>query len=540
MELETQKEAAPMVDGVDYARDYPATMALALLVESKLNPRKIFNEITLAELAVNVAAVGVIQPLIVRPELKKAKETGRYEIVAGSRRYRAAIRAKLEKVPIKVVLLNDAQALDVMISENGHRDDVHPLEEAAAFDARLSGGGTVEDIASKSGHSAGHVYKRLQLLKLIPELSQEFMNGRLNLASAQVIARIAGEHQKTLSKWITFKNWNNPEPQIRSLHEINDWISANVMLSLSAASWKKDDPLLLPKAGSCLACTKRTGANLELFDDVKPGDDRCLDVVCYKQKAAAVVLDIRSTIEKSGEEMVRVYDGYQVDKKFKGALGNSDYKKADAQACVHLVTAEVVGGELARTIKVCLNRKCKIHWSGSYSSIRRAVQTPAQIWKDKEASLKHKISTEARSVAIMTAAGKVSKIGRKELELIAYALLETDLAELPLEVMFEGRDVAASKATDSFAVRRKEQEELVAAADEPQLMRLIMASCLDASWQSGTFGKPGRGAIALKTYRVDLKAIEKKVGDRMRAEFRKEKAAALAKLKTKGRSKKAN
>src|SRR5271170_7358384 len=105
---------------VEY-RDLP----LSILTESKTNPRRIFDEAALKELAESIRSQGVLSPLLVRPLNERS-----FEIVAGARRYRAAQLAEAATVPVRIVNLTDAQALEAQLIENLQRRDVHPLEEA--------------------------------------------------------------------------------------------------------------------------------------------------------------------------------------------------------------------------------------------------------------------------------------------------------------------------------------------------------------------------------------------------------------------------
>ena len=100
------------------------SVPISILVESATNPRKRFDEKNLEELAASVKAQGILAPLLVR-ELEENK----YEVVAGARRLRAAKLAELEKLPVRVVKLTDAEAIEAQCVENLQREDIHPLEE---------------------------------------------------------------------------------------------------------------------------------------------------------------------------------------------------------------------------------------------------------------------------------------------------------------------------------------------------------------------------------------------------------------------------
>ena len=115
------KAVPPVVSSI---QDIP----LAKIRESKTNPRRVFDDTKLAELAENIRQHGVLQPILVRP--LPEGEAGMYELVAGARRFRASKIAKRESIPATVRELTDAQALELQVIENVQRVDVHPLDEA--------------------------------------------------------------------------------------------------------------------------------------------------------------------------------------------------------------------------------------------------------------------------------------------------------------------------------------------------------------------------------------------------------------------------
>ena len=130
-------------------------LPLSILTESKTNPRRIFEDAALKELADSIRSQGVLSPLLVRPLNERS-----FEIVAGARRYRAAQLAESETVPVRIVNLTDAEALEAQLIENLQRRDVHPLEEAQGFRALLNleePKYTIEQIAAKTGKSPAYV-----------------------------------------------------------------------------------------------------------------------------------------------------------------------------------------------------------------------------------------------------------------------------------------------------------------------------------------------------------------------------------------------
>ena len=163
-------------------------LPLESLVESPMNPRRTFDEQSLNELAASIQSQGVLSPLLVRP-----KNSHAYEIVAGARRYRAAQLAGVDSIPVRIVELTDAQAIETSIVENLQRRDVHPLEEASGFAALLSleePKYSVEQIAAKCAKSAGYVLTRIRLTELVPAVTEAFLKDEIGTGHALLLAKL--------------------------------------------------------------------------------------------------------------------------------------------------------------------------------------------------------------------------------------------------------------------------------------------------------------------------------------------------------------
>lgn len=151
---------------------------LAELVESSTNPRRTFDAERLEELSESIRSKGVLSPLLAR------KVNGHFEIVFGAMRYRAAQRAGLQEVPVRIAALTDAEALETQIVENLLRSDVHPFEEAQGFCALLEregAGYTIEKIAAKTGKKVPYIAKQLRLLDLTPPVANAFTAGHIGI-----------------------------------------------------------------------------------------------------------------------------------------------------------------------------------------------------------------------------------------------------------------------------------------------------------------------------------------------------------------------
>jgi len=141
---------------------------------SKTN-RKRFNLAALKELAANIKANGLIQPILVRPVEPTEEEPQHYEIVCGERRYRATNIAKLTSINVIIRNLSDTQAAELQLIENLQREDPHPMEEAEGYQAlMLHSGYTADMLADKLSKSRSQIYATLKLCNLCKELRDEF------------------------------------------------------------------------------------------------------------------------------------------------------------------------------------------------------------------------------------------------------------------------------------------------------------------------------------------------------------------------------
>ncbi len=247
------------------------SVPIAGLVESATNPRKAFDERELEELAESIRSKGILSPLLVR------RENGHFEIVTGARRYRAAQRAGLREVPVRVATLTDEEVLETQIIENLLRTNIHPFEEAQGFRALLDkfdkegGKYTVEKISAKTGKPASFVAKRLTLLDLVKPAADAFTAGHIGIEHALLIAKLAPEAQEEALRHC-FDGYYAAEDKERSLvpvSRLQAWIEHNIYLSLKSVPFSKDDETLVPEAGSCANCPKRTGFSTLLFSEVR-------------------------------------------------------------------------------------------------------------------------------------------------------------------------------------------------------------------------------------------------------------------------------
>ena len=173
-------------------------VAIDLIKANPKNPRRLFKEEDLEELAGSIRQHGMIQPVVVRPA--PAGGSG-YELIAGERRWRAAQKAGQHEIPVIIQDVTDREAMEIAIIENVQRQDLNPLEEAMGYDQLIQEFEyTQNDLASVIGKSRSHVANTLRLLKL-PEPVKEYLNeGALTAGHARAL--IAAPDPAALAKRI--------------------------------------------------------------------------------------------------------------------------------------------------------------------------------------------------------------------------------------------------------------------------------------------------------------------------------------------------
>lgn len=165
---------------------------LAKIVPNPNQPRRDFDEEKLDELADSIKKNGLIQPIVVR------KHGIGYEIIAGERRYQASKRAGLERVPVIVKDVDDAEMYRLALIENIQRDDLNPIEEAKGYKTLIAMNGVkslgdLSELVSKSRSSISNI---IRLLKLPEEVQDMVSDGRLTYATARAILAIDGEERQ--------------------------------------------------------------------------------------------------------------------------------------------------------------------------------------------------------------------------------------------------------------------------------------------------------------------------------------------------------
>lgn len=164
-------------------KSFVQTVSVDLIVPNHLQPRKHFNDEALEELASSIRVHGVIQPVVVCP-----LPNGRYELIAGERRWRASKKAGLTEVPVVFRDADDEGMLELAIIENIQREDLDPLEEATAYQELMKQFGySQEQVADKVGKSRPAVANSLRLLNLPKVIQEDIATNRLTAGHARAL-----------------------------------------------------------------------------------------------------------------------------------------------------------------------------------------------------------------------------------------------------------------------------------------------------------------------------------------------------------------
>lgn len=304
---------------------------LAEIVASLTNPRTSFDPARLTELAEDIKRRGVDSPILLRPlpgtRVADTDRAVKYEIVFGERRYRASQQAGVPTIAARVRDMTDEQALEAQLVENLHRTDLTALEEAEGYDALMQHSKlTADQLAERIEKSRTYVYNRLKLLDLGTDGRAALRDGKIDHSVAMLVARIPdGKLQVKALQDILRGNDYHREPMSYRAAQLH--VQEHYMLKLSDARFKITVADLVPGVGSCKDCSKRTGANPDLFSDVKSADV-CTDPPCFHKKQEAAAKLLVKEAEAKGQTVIAGSEARDLQvNNYKG--GYKGYKRLD-------------------------------------------------------------------------------------------------------------------------------------------------------------------------------------------------------------------
>jgi ParB family chromosome partitioning protein len=511
-------------------RDLP----LSQLNESKTNPRRVFEESALKELASSIRSQGVLSPLLVRP----LTENG-FEIVAGARRYRAAQMAESATVPVRIVHLSDAETLAAQLVENLIRVEIHPMEEAEGF-ARLLAleepKYSIEQIAARVGKQPSFVASRMKLVDLVPAAVDAFYANEIGVGHALLLAKLPSDQQEQALSACFKEVYNGSQNAARILLPVRNlqfWIETNVLLVLKDAPFDKRDAQLVPTAGNCADCSKRTGHNKLLFsDDLGKHGDQCVDPKCYQSKIAAHV----AKIVAAKPNLVQISTAYGTQKEGSPVLprnkytairddkpkSNDEAKRPEFKVCKFATDAIVTeGSEIGTTHKICANPACPVHHPKKANG---TSANDAQFKAEQEKRRREEAIANTTGLRVLSAISAAVPVRLMKRDLMF-------LAERMVNLLDENR--AAILARQHGIKKTKENESIgklftsfLRRADESTLGRAVVEAVVLLTASRGNASHVLHDAAEF--YKVDVAAITTKVKE----EFTAKEKAKTAKTAT--------
>jgi ParB family chromosome partitioning protein len=490
-------------------------LPLDSLIESPNNPRRSFDETALNELADSIKTQGILAPLVVRPV------DHHFEIVAGARRYRAAQLAGLETAPARIVELTDAQALETSIVENLQRRDVHPMEEASGY-ARLLALDepkySVEQIAAKVGKAPAFILARLKLVELVPAVVEAFTQDEIGLGHALLLAKLQPAQQEEALNACYQEQYTSGSKSKRILlpvRNLQQWIEHNILLELAAAPFSKEDAALVPEAGACVDCLKRTGHNVLLFEGIAAQHDSCSDPKCY---AAKVDAHVRQTIAAK-PKLVQISTAYSPQKDGSAAVPRNKYVEIRSEkptnpkqrdwpeykTCKFTTEAIVTeGSEKGELRRICSNPDCPIHHAHKQRTTADAV-----IKAEQEKRRREEAMAQTTGLRVLKAIGDAVPVRLMKRDLLfVVERLAAVLDERRLAIVLRQHNLG--KPTSTAEAPAKLLASFLRKFDEGTLGRLLVeVAILQTAHTQNDSSKALRDAADY--YKVDVAAITSKV-----------------------------
>ena len=322
-------------------------VALSRIRPAAANPRKSFKN--MEQMIESVRTIGVIQPILIRPMSDEL-----YEIVAGERRYRAALAVAEEngaadhyQIPAMVKEMTDDEAFEFMTVENLQREDLTELEEARNFQVYLDRRGEdgVHDLAARLGISAQYVRRRTMVLKLPEEILSSWEEGKLRYGHLEQFCRVRPEDLEKFIKQL--KGYNG---EIITVSDLKRRIDDDAPLLKTAFFDRKEI--------GCHQCRYNTTVQRSLFgDDLTDKKGQCINPNCFKQHQNNWLL---ANWEKFKQERNLATNGFRFD----GSVNYDEYKsiwqepKNACMACDKFVSFLAVSGGMNMGDQRCLDPGC--------------------------------------------------------------------------------------------------------------------------------------------------------------------------------------
>jgi ParB family chromosome partitioning protein len=437
-----------------------------------------------------------------------------------------------------VVKLTDAEAIEAQCVENLQREDIHPLEEALGFKSLLDLGEpvyTIATIAARAGKSEAYVYGRTRLADLIPPVAEAFLKDQITIGHALLIAKLPASQQPEAFSAAFRGLWTSEgnSQVLIPVRELAAWIESNILLQLASAPFDKQDETLVPEAGSCANCPKRTGFNKLLFPDVRK--DSCTSPDCFRAKIDACV---KKTLETK-PQLIQISAAWNsregaplgrnryVELEIKKPKPNGASTKLSSvqKPCDKMTEAIVMdGGKRGQVVKVCADPTCRVHHPDTPSP----QQVERERAEERKRIEKEQLAITTRHRILATILQRVSApLKRADLLAVAHYLIG-HLSYSHVPALAKRHKVEVKKDSASAQELLSKQ---VGTYDESELCKLLLEiSLLDSAYQRSTASRDDILMDAAKRYRVDAEKLQKAVAVELSAK-REKKTKAKAKPK---------
>lgn len=508
------------------------------ITESPTNPRQLFGD--LEGLSKSLVKMGFVQDLVVR---KNPVEGRPWELVCGARRLRAAKLAKLPAVPCAVRELTDADALQFQLTENIERKSLRPLEEADGLhrmntDGKLS----AEEIGLRVGKSERWVQTRIQLLKLGPEARTALNDEKVDISVAVLLAAV--HSHKLQAEAVDVITKADASGEAMSVRAAKQYLKENYSTELRGVAFDRDDDMLVPEAGSCKKCQKRTGNNPEMFSEYKRADV-CLDTVCFKSKLDAHWAQQRAKAKEKGYDSVPLAEGRRLFKDKDKLSQTSDFidlaapcprdkrsrtwrevlgDRATDPALVPITVAPDLRGHthqlVQRDVALDVAKKAGLKWAaGAAEEAQERKPTKEQKERrEADAEVQEQVERAVLTKAVEAVEGlPVGSVSAAVLRLMCMGLAQ----EPHFEVM-ERRELRQLMDLQSYIEKQT----------KPNVLLGLLFELAVGTWVKGHGDYTPQLKVMAKLFKVDIEVIEKAASNTAAAEELFDKSKKKGKAKT--------
>lgn len=527
------------------------TLPLDALAPSRTN-RQVVEDEALLDMAATIKLYGVLQPILVRKlPAERLQDTfedqatrhATHEIIAGERRWRAARIAGLRAIPVLIKDADAPHALVMQLVENLHRTDLAPLDEAMGILRLIEEHNyTREQAAEAIRKSRTHVFEALRLPGLCADALLALRQGTLKRSVALLVAQrpTPALQQEFTRKVLTGGPDNGPMSYRAAL----DLARRNYMTDLAQAPFALDDPALLPKAGACSQCPKRTGAAPELWD--KQGTDVCTDTACFADKKEAHYARITLQAKERGRKVITGTEAREI-MPTEGASPNGYIlldkpRKGDTEPLRTLLGKDVPEGKvvLIETPSGAMVEAVPTRAAGEALEARGKATKPQAATKTAEPTreeLEAEYQQRWRTAAVLATIEGLNLTALSTSEPQALDVLPTQVAyrtmlELAREVPDKFLHVIFPALLRDFGDEDLAQAVRAAAEQDTRLRHMVMMMLVSAVDHEPLFDRPADEALHLEAVApiatVDLSAIRAQIQAQMREEahYRDNPAAA--------------